>query len=217
MKSRSIATRRWWREPTRQVVTPLDAERFIEQVGFASCLTDSRRPGPSLYVAVCGRRDAVMPRNVQKDPEASLTWNLKDELLRRGKVYYAKLARGKATFIAPRMIPYFHAIWGMRRAEEAAAAQQGRPRHPQGAAPRMGDGHRGPARGVRREGSRHVHPRARRAAGGDDRDPWRRRSTSRSRTSGRLASAGFPTACAAASTARPPSARSRAVSSPVQG
>jgi hypothetical protein len=108
----------WWREPTRQVVTPLDAERFIEQVGFASCLTDSRRPGPSLYVAVCGRRDAVMPRNVQKDPEASLTWNLKDELLRRGNVYYAKLARGKATFIAPRMIPFFHAIWGMRKADE---------------------------------------------------------------------------------------------------
>jgi hypothetical protein len=109
---------KWWREPTRQVMTPLDAERFIEQVGFASCLTDSRRPGPSLYVAVCGRRDAVMPRNVQKDCEASLTWNLKDELLRRGKVYYAKLVRGKATFIAPRMIPYFHAIWGMRRTEE---------------------------------------------------------------------------------------------------
>ena len=109
---------KWWREPTRQVMTPLDAERFIEQVGFASCLTDSRRPGPSLYVAVCGRRDAVMPRNVQKDDEASLTWNLKDELLRRGKVYYAKLVRGKATFIAPRMIPYFHAIWGMRRTEE---------------------------------------------------------------------------------------------------
>ena len=109
---------KWWREPTRQVMTPLDAERFIEQVGFASCLTDSRRPGPSLYVAVCGRRDAVMPRNVQKDGEASLTWNVKDELLRRGKMYYAKLVRGRATFIAPRMIPYFHAIWGMRRTEE---------------------------------------------------------------------------------------------------
>src|ERR1051326_5295667 len=101
---------RWAREPARQIATPLDAERFIEQVGFAACLTDSRRPGPSLYVAVCGRRDAVMPRHVQKDPEASLTWNLKDELVRRGKVYYAKLARGKGTFIAPRMLPYFHAM-----------------------------------------------------------------------------------------------------------
>jgi hypothetical protein len=108
----------WRREATRQIETALEAERFIEHVGFAACLTDSRRPGPSLYVAVCGRRDAVMPRNVQKDPEASLTWVLKDELVARGKVYYAKLSRGKALFLAPRMIPYFYAIWGLRRAEE---------------------------------------------------------------------------------------------------
>src|SRR5476651_2856920 len=108
----------WCREGTRQIETAVDAEAFIEQVGFTYCLTDSRRPGPSLYVAVCGRRDAVMPRNVQKDEEASLTWVLKDEIIKRGKVYYAKLARGKAMFIAPRMIPYFHAIWGVRRAEE---------------------------------------------------------------------------------------------------
>ena len=109
---------RWRREGTRQVETAFEAEHFIEQVGFAACLTDSRRPGPSLYVAVCGRRDAVMPRNVQKDPEASLTWALKDEIVRRGKVYYAKLARSKTMFLAPRMIPYFHAIWGVRRLEE---------------------------------------------------------------------------------------------------
>jgi hypothetical protein len=109
---------RWRREGTRQVGTAFDAEAFIEQVGFTYCLTDSRKPGPSLYVAVCGRRDAVMPRNVQKDEEASLTWVLKDEIIKRGKVYYAKLARGKAMFIAPRMIPYFHAIWGVRRADE---------------------------------------------------------------------------------------------------
>ena len=109
---------RWRREGVRQVETAFEAERFVEQVGFAACLTDSRRPGPSLYVAVCGRRDAVMPRNVQKDEEASLTWQLKDEIVRRGKVYYAKLARGKAMFLAPRMIPCFNAIWGVRRSEE---------------------------------------------------------------------------------------------------
>ena len=60
-----------------------------------------------------------MPRNVQKDEEASLTWVLKDELIRRGHVYYAKLARGRATFIATRMVPYFNAIWGLRRSDEA--------------------------------------------------------------------------------------------------
>jgi hypothetical protein len=111
---------RWRREGARQVETAADAERFVEQVGFAACLTDSRKPGPSLYVAVCGRRDAVMPRNVQKDPEASLTWVTKDAVIKRGKVYYGKLARGKAMFLAPRMIPYFHAIWGLRKSEEPA-------------------------------------------------------------------------------------------------
>jgi hypothetical protein len=110
---------RWQREGTRQVDTAFDAERFVERVGFTACLTDARRPGPSLYVAVCGRRDAIMPRNVQKDPEASHTWLLKDDLVRRGKVYYGKLAKARTLFIAPRMIRYFHAIWGMRRAEEA--------------------------------------------------------------------------------------------------
>ena len=109
---------RWRREGTRQVESVLDAERFIEQVGFAACLTDARRPGPSLYVAVCGRRDAIMPRHVQKDEEASLTWRLKDEVVRRGNVYYGKLSRGKAMFLAPRMIPYFHALCGVRRSEE---------------------------------------------------------------------------------------------------
>jgi hypothetical protein len=108
----------WRRDPPRAIASAVAAERFIDEVGFVSCLTDARRPGPSLYIAVCGRRDAVMPRHVQKDPEASETWLMKDELVRRGKVYYAKLARGKATFLAPRMIPHFHALWGVRKAEE---------------------------------------------------------------------------------------------------
>src|SRR5262245_932993 len=109
---------RWHREGHGQVHTAAQVEQFIDRVGFAACFADSRQPGPSLYVAVCGRRDAVMPRNVQKDPESSQTWILKDEVLRRGRVYYGKLARGRAMFVAPRIIPYFKALWGMRRNEE---------------------------------------------------------------------------------------------------
>lgn len=109
---------RWQREGTRQIDTALDAEAFIRRVGFAACLTDSRRPGPSLYVAVCGRRDAVMPRNVQTDAESSHTWRIKDELIRRGKVYYGKLVGARALLVAPAMVHYFHAVWGMRRADE---------------------------------------------------------------------------------------------------
>ena len=108
----------WRRENTACIETAVEAEEFIERVGFAACLTDARQPGPSLYVAVCGRRDATMPRNVQKDPESSHTWTLKDEVMRRGRVYYGKLARGKAMFLAPRVVPYFKALWGVPRREE---------------------------------------------------------------------------------------------------
>jgi hypothetical protein len=108
----------WGREGDGQLQTAIQAERFIDQVGFCACLMDSRKPGPSLYVAVCGRRDAVLPRNVQKDSETSLAWMLKDEILRRGRVYYGKLPRGKPMFLARRMIPYFNALWRIRRPVE---------------------------------------------------------------------------------------------------
>ena len=52
---------------TLRIESAVDAERFIEDVGFANTLTDARRAGPSLYIAVCGRRDVSLPRNVQKD------------------------------------------------------------------------------------------------------------------------------------------------------
>lgn len=109
---------RWQRDEQNRVETAAQAERFIERSGFAACFQDSRQTGPSLYIAVCGRRDAIVPRNVQKDPETSQTWYLKDEILRRGKVLYGKLSRGKAMFVAPRMIPYWNALWGMSRRQE---------------------------------------------------------------------------------------------------
>jgi hypothetical protein len=109
----------WRREEELRVEDELEAEKLVESVGFCAAMTDVRRPGPSLYIAVCGRRDAHMPRNVQKDPESSLTWRIKDEVMRRGRVYYAKLAKGRATFIAPRLIPHFNALWGVARRKES--------------------------------------------------------------------------------------------------
>jgi hypothetical protein len=110
--------RMWRRDPENRVEDVYTAERFIEEVGFCEALTDSRRPGPSLYVAVCGRRDAHMPRNVQKDPESSLAWTIKDEVMRRGKCFYGKVLRGRSTFIAPRLIPFFNSIWGIPQRQE---------------------------------------------------------------------------------------------------
>jgi len=107
--------RMWRRDPENRVENVYAAERFVEEVGFCEALTDSRRPGPSLYVAVCGRRDAHMPRNVQKDPESSLAWTIKDEVMRRGKCFYGKLLRGRSTFIAPRLLPFFNTLFGVPR------------------------------------------------------------------------------------------------------
>jgi hypothetical protein len=109
----------WRRLPELRVEDAVHAERLVEDLGFCGTLTDARRPGPSLYIAVCGRRDAYMPRNVQKDPESSLAWVIKDEVLRRGRVYYAKLVKGKSTFIAPRLIAHFNALFGVPRRKES--------------------------------------------------------------------------------------------------
>ena len=110
--------RMWRRDEELRVESALDAERFIEDVGFANTLTDARRSGPSLYISVCGRRDVSLPRNVQKDEETRLTWYLKDEVMRRGRVYYAKLAGGRSMFVAPRLISHFAAVWMPRRKDE---------------------------------------------------------------------------------------------------
>jgi Winged helix DNA-binding domain len=110
--------RMWRREPELRVEDAIEAEKLVESVGFCAAMRDARRSGPSLYIAVCGRRDAHLPRNVQKDPESSLTWIIKDEVMRRGRVYYAKMAKGHATFIAPRLVPSFNALWGVPRRKE---------------------------------------------------------------------------------------------------
>jgi hypothetical protein len=110
--------RMWRRDEDLRIESAASAERFIEDVGFANTLTDARRAGPSLYIAVCGRRDVSLPRHVQKDEETRLTWYLKDEVMRRGRVYYAKLAGGRSMFVAPRLISHFAAVWMPRRTDE---------------------------------------------------------------------------------------------------
>src|SRR5260370_30868447 len=83
--------RMWRRDEDLRVESAIDTERFIEDLGFANTLTDARRAGPSLYIAVCGRRDVSLPRNVQKDEETPLTSHRKDEVMRSGPADYAKL------------------------------------------------------------------------------------------------------------------------------
>lgn len=110
--------RKWRREDALRVDSAEEVERMVEELGFCLGLTDARTNLPSVYTAVCGRRDAHLPRNVQKDEEASRAWVLKDEVIARGRVYYAKLLKGKSWFVAPRLIPAFNAIWGVPKTRE---------------------------------------------------------------------------------------------------
>lgn len=120
----SYRDRSWCREAELQIEEVLAAERLIDRVGFCAALTDARRPGPSLYIAVCGRRDAYMPRNVQKDPESRLAWTIKDEVIRRGRVYYGKLRGSRSVFISRRLVPHFNAVWGVTRKQEPLVLSQ---------------------------------------------------------------------------------------------
>ena len=110
--------RKWRREETLKIDKAEQVEDMVEDLGFCLALTDSRTPLPSIYIAVCGRRDVHAPKNVQKDLETSAAWVLKDEAMKRGKVYYSKLVKGRAMFVAPRLIPYFNAIHGVPKSLE---------------------------------------------------------------------------------------------------
>lgn len=105
--------KKWRREEALKIESAAEVEAMVEDLGFCLALTDSRTNLPSVYIAVCGRRDVFSPRNVQKDYEKDLAWMLKDEVMRRGRVYYSKLCKGRAMFVAPRLIPYFNAVWGV--------------------------------------------------------------------------------------------------------
>jgi hypothetical protein len=110
--------RKWRREESLRVDSAEEVEAMVNDLGFCLGMTDSRKNLPSVYIAVCGRRDAHMPRNVQKDYEASRAWVLKDETVARGRVYYGKLLRGQATFLSREMISVFNAIWGITKKQE---------------------------------------------------------------------------------------------------
>ena len=115
----SYRDRKWRREESLRVESAEDVEAMVEDLGMCLGMTDERKRMPSVYIAVCGRRDAHMPRNVQKDFEASQAWVLKDDVVARGKVFYGKVCKGHSMFLAPRMIPVFNAIWGCSKNGEA--------------------------------------------------------------------------------------------------
>jgi hypothetical protein len=115
---------KWRREELLKIETAAKVESLVEDLGFCLTLTDSRTVAPSVYIAVCGRRDVHTPQNVQKDVETSMAWVLKDEVFMRGKVFYGKVCKGRSMFIAPRLVPNFKAIYGVSDESELSIDAQ---------------------------------------------------------------------------------------------
>jgi hypothetical protein len=74
--------RMWRRDEDLRIESAFDAERFIEDVGFANKRSEIRSQRSGFGVSVLA---AFLPPR-QKDEETRLTWYLKDEVMRRGRV-----------------------------------------------------------------------------------------------------------------------------------
>jgi hypothetical protein len=103
------------RLPSLRVQSAARALRFINEVGLASLFATRGLNLPCLWVAVCGRRQPQFPEHSHYDPEVGLAWDLKDRLPAEGKVFYAKLVRGKPTFVAWDVFPDIYRLFGPRR------------------------------------------------------------------------------------------------------
>lgn len=87
------------------------AVQFLEQAGLASLFAYRQLNLPCLWVAVCGVREPAWPRHSHHDPGIVRAWNLKDALPAAGRVFYAKLLRGKPTFVAWELFPAVYRLF----------------------------------------------------------------------------------------------------------
>jgi hypothetical protein len=111
----ALRDRTFRRLPALRVQGSVRALRFINEVGLASLFATRGLNLPCLWVAVCGRRDPQFPHHSHHDPEVGLAWTLKDQLPAQGKVFYAKLIRGKPTFVAWDLFPDVYRLFGPQR------------------------------------------------------------------------------------------------------
>ena len=83
-----------------------DAVNFVNERGIVFFWPISGINLPSLWYAAAG--DRPVPNN--HDDPGHITWRWKDNLLGKGKWYYAKVLRRKSTIISLKMIPNFFAL-----------------------------------------------------------------------------------------------------------
>ena len=114
--------RRFRRTPELRVRTERQALAFVDDVGFCSTFYTFAEGVPCLWEAVAGRARPRWPRHSHHDPAIGLTWQLKDTLPARKRVYYGKLLRGRPLLVALDVFPAFYAlVRGRQRARDYRA------------------------------------------------------------------------------------------------
>jgi Winged helix DNA-binding domain len=91
----------------RHIVTPAEAVKYINAVGYCMLLPVKSMPLPSLYFHVTRRN------RLQKkvwDKYSIMVWRWKDELPGKRRAFYAKYFRGRGTFISLAQLPNFLAM-----------------------------------------------------------------------------------------------------------
>jgi len=105
--------------PARRVRSERAALHFVERVGICSTFHVFREGLACLWEAVVGRANPRWPRRSHHDPGIGLTWELKNTLPARRKVYYGKLLKGRPVLVALDVFPAFYArVRGAQRARD---------------------------------------------------------------------------------------------------
>lgn len=92
---------------------------FVDEVGFCSTFYRFPEGVACLWEAVAGRAAPRWPRHSHHDAGIGLTWELKDALPARKRVYYGKLLKGRPLLVALDLFPAFYAlVRGRQRARD---------------------------------------------------------------------------------------------------
>src|SRR5688572_18637117 len=105
-----LRDRHFRRQPALRVRSARAALGFVEGVGFCSTFYRFPEGVACLWEAVAGRPSPRWPRRSHHDAGIGLTWELKDTLPARRRVYYGKLLKGRPLLVALDVVPAFYAL-----------------------------------------------------------------------------------------------------------
>jgi hypothetical protein len=114
-----LRDQRFRRLPARRVRGERDALAFVREVGFCSTFYRFPEGVACLWEAVAGKANPRWPRHSHHDVGIGLTWELKDTLPARKRVYYGKLLKGRPLLVSLELFPMFYAlVRGRQRARD---------------------------------------------------------------------------------------------------